>query len=278
MQAQKLRVVQPGLVVLLILLIAAVGSGQEELRPIIGEKWALVIGISDYQKEIDLKFADDDAQALYDLLLTQGGFSEDQMILLLNEQATKQAIFEALGYLLAEAQPKDLVLLYFSGLGCCTTDKDGDEADGCDEALWPHDVEGDREASWILDDEWVSWVQWLTAQVIVILDSCCTAGFDDLFLPLPRERRQERLLLASSQEDQAAWEKPDLAHGLFTYYLLEALEGKGDANGDGIVTAEEAFRYAKPKVETYVQERNLPLEQTPVMIDEIEGEVPLARY
>ena len=49
-------------------------------------------------------------------------------------------------------------------------------------------------------------------------------------------------LTAASGEQVASWDK-ELEHGLFTYHLLDALYGSGDADGDGQVTASEAKAY-----------------------------------
>ena len=49
-------------------------------------------------------------------------------------------------------------------------------------------------------------------------------------------------LTAASGEQVASWDK-ELEHGLFTYHLLDALSGGGDADGDGQVTAFEAKAY-----------------------------------
>ena len=42
-------------------------------------------------------------------------------------------------------------------------------------------------------------------------------------------------------------EKDEFQHGVFTYYLLEALRG-GDLDGNGIITLEEGYHYVSMKV------------------------------
>jgi uncharacterized caspase-like protein len=52
------------------------------------------------------------------------------------------------------------------------------------------------------------------------------------------------LVIAASGEQEDAYEDTRfLDHGIFTYFLLESAR-EGDANGDGYVTALEAYRYA----------------------------------
>ena len=49
-------------------------------------------------------------------------------------------------------------------------------------------------------------------------------------------------LAASTGKQIASWDD-EARHGLFTHHLLDALYGKGDADGDGVVTAGEAKAY-----------------------------------
>ena len=50
------------------------------------------------------------------------------------------------------------------------------------------------------------------------------------------------VLTAASGKQLASWD-PAAGHGMFTHHLLDALYGKGDANGDGRVSAAEAKGY-----------------------------------
>ena len=90
--------------------------------------------------------------------------------------------------------------------------------------------------------------------VRVYLDACFSGDSDQGMLvraaspvfvqaALP-EAAQDRLaaLTAASGGEVASWDE-EARHGLFTHHLLDALYGKGDADGDGVVTAHEAKRY-----------------------------------
>ena len=50
------------------------------------------------------------------------------------------------------------------------------------------------------------------------------------------------VLTAASGGQLASWDTA-AGHGMFTHHLLDALYGKGDADGDGRVSAAEAKRY-----------------------------------
>jgi len=45
---------------------------------------------------------------------------------------------------------------------------------------------------------------------------------------------------------------------VFTHFLLEALKGKGDLNGDGIVTFSEVYQYVSRSVVDATQGRQNP--------------------
>ena len=48
-------------------------------------------------------------------------------------------------------------------------------------------------------------------------------------------------------------------HGLFTTYLLRALDGEADINMDGVVTGTELGAYLRPKVSDASQQAQTPL-------------------
>ena len=123
---------------------------------------ALLIGIDRYaDPRFDLQGAVNDAHNIRDLLSEYFGFDADRIRLLTDAQATRANILgEARDWLVAGTRPGARALLYFAGHGYYQTDEDGDEPDGRDEALVPHDArllsgagESPRFANLILDDE-----------------------------------------------------------------------------------------------------------------------------
>ncbi len=86
-----------------------------------GSTYAVVVGISDYQEEgiPDLRFADKDAEAFANFLLSPAGGSldEDHLKLLTNQNATAGMVGEALFWLIDECKDGDKAIIYFSGHG-----------------------------------------------------------------------------------------------------------------------------------------------------------------
>ena len=70
-------------------------------------------------------------------------------------------------------------------------------------------------------------------------------------------------------------ELPELGHGVFTYYLLQGLQGAADLNRDGIVTIQELYEYVEQQVTQ--KSRSVGGNQHPVMKGELEGVLPLVK-
>ncbi len=68
---------------------------QTNFLPKYQNSWALVIGIDAYPNG-PLNYAGNDARAVADVLVTKFGFAKDNVKLLLDGEATKQAILDAL--------------------------------------------------------------------------------------------------------------------------------------------------------------------------------------
>jgi uncharacterized caspase-like protein len=62
------------------------------------------------------------------------------------------------------------------------------------------------------------------------------------------ETSKGRAILTASRAKELSQEDSKLGHGLFTYYLLQGLSGKADANGDNIVTVSELYDYVNEQV------------------------------
>jgi len=267
----------------------------------------VIVGIADYLAVTDLNYTDDDAEDFRQMLLDKGGFEADNIKLLLDSQATKFNIYDAItGWLDAREEANDLVIFFFSGHGGQLVDYNGDESDGYDEYLFPYDE------YLIQDDELDMWLDNLDSnQVVVIVDSCYSGGLIGVasveaslegarckcLPPVGGVRgdamvgdgfakdvdQSGRLVLTASSEDQSSWEFDALQHGAFTYYLLEALETvSADVNSNSWVSGEESYDYLRDRVDNYVYDhtgsiQGGPYHQNPQESDNITGEADLTQ-
>jgi hypothetical protein len=101
---------------------------------------ALIIAVGNYPTDSGWSnlASGRDAALLQGVLLKQG-FSENNIHILRDSEATHSGINDALQTLVSAVQPDDVVLIHFSGHGQQITDDNRDEADGYDEALVPYD-------------------------------------------------------------------------------------------------------------------------------------------
>jgi hypothetical protein len=110
-------------------------------------KWAVVIGIADYQGTgNDLWHPDEDANEMAKALVTNYGFASDHVRILLNRKATANAIAAAISWLVASEDSESTVVFFYSGHGSSISDNEGwdsdTESDGYDEMIVSYDLYG----------------------------------------------------------------------------------------------------------------------------------------
>jgi metacaspase-1 len=131
-------------------------------------KQALCVGINNYPgTKSDLSGCVNDARDWARELRSRGY----RVKVLLDKQATRRAIVGALTKLMTDAAAGDSLVFTFSGHGSWLPDDGGEEPDGRDEMLCPHDV-GDEQ--YLLDDDLAAIFSQKTegARLYFISDSC----------------------------------------------------------------------------------------------------------
>ncbi len=242
----------------------------------IAERYALLIGISEYANTtIDLNFAANDARALNDLLLDPeiGAYKPENIRLLLNEEATRRNIMSSLNSWLGNrVQEEDSVLIFYSGHGALGNGN---------EAYWvTHDADvEDLYASALSNTDISGLIAKLPAKrKLTLIDSCYSEATAKKYRALvPSDIFEEFtgegvVTITASTGQEKSVEVG--GHGAFTYHLLEALEGKGDVNGNGVVELDEMWNYLNTKVQNTAADAGN--RQTPVLLaDRMEHGFPL---
>jgi hypothetical protein len=93
----------------------------------VGQKWALVVGISQFQPDVgaeSLRFAAADATSFAEVLRDPqvGRFPSNQVYLLTNDKATAGSIKARLNNIATKAKPEDIVVVYVSSHGSSRAD------------------------------------------------------------------------------------------------------------------------------------------------------------
>jgi hypothetical protein len=145
---------------------------------------AVIVGISNYQYINDLSYCDDDARDIYNALQANG-WNTANIAMLIDGDARKSSIRQAIMNMRSAAGPNDVCLFTFSGHGDYNLDDDGDESDPYDEFLCPYDTSSGI-STMIRDDELGDWLSgFATPNLCVIIDSCFSGGMASASGPPP---------------------------------------------------------------------------------------------
>jgi Caspase domain len=234
------------------------------------QKWALLVGISDYSDVCgygDLSWCHKDVADMYGLLVSNG-WAPSHIKVLVNSSATAANIIGGIAWL-KSVSVKGMALFYYSGHGSFYADKwsvpNKDEPQ--DQCIVPYDGDTSNYANLLFDDTLKEYFSGFTAaQLVIILDSCYSGGFID------ECGTTGRLIMAACRANEMSYEGGNkgvnvpLQNGVYTYCVLQAMNGAGDANGDGVVSLDEAAQYASVHSRDWVQSMH------PETYDGISGE------
>jgi hypothetical protein len=230
-------------------------------------KWALIIGINGYEYVRKLRFCEADAELLAQTLIRDGGYSPERVLLMTEGEAQRKNqprlrptlanILEALNSWLGVQKEQDVVLFFFAGHGM--------RSDKGEDFLLPIDATPaalERTAipvSFLLEKLRRSGAK----QIVCVFDACRTLfegargiEIQSRFGEQTDALLEAEVILRSCKPEEISWEDEKLGHGVYTFFLAEALSGKADADKDGAVTVEEAHRYVFEMVTRRARERN----------------------
>ncbi|MFW5981415.1 MAG: InlB B-repeat-containing protein, partial [bacterium] len=205
-----------------------------------------------------------DAEAVAKTLV-EVGFKEENIIKVINEEATRQNIQDLLKVELSRLCDKDdRLLVYFAGHGKDYKAPDGEKMG----YLLPVDIDPDYlQSRGISMDEIRKWNQLIPAKhILYIIDSCYSGLAATRSTGLPPERndyikevtnRKVRQIITAGRKDQKSIEKD--GHGVFTRMFLRALRGDADLHGRGLITGSDLGNYLKHRVYEESRRRQQPL-------------------
>jgi hypothetical protein len=248
------------------------------------QKWALVIGIASFQDKVipPLSYTASDAKSFADLLLSPqyGQFKQENVHVLLNEQATTRHIKEQLNWLARSAGPDDIVVVYIAAHGSprevdtagvsyiITNDTDiGTDINSPDvDSLY-------ATALPMVDLANAVATRVRAERTAIFLDTCYSGNATDKRLMLPGiasgsispatldhiKQGSGRMIFTASGANEESLESDAIKHGYFTYYLVQALEQQS-----GAIPLSQAFTYVQQHVHMRAQ-TEAHAEQNPVL-------------
>ncbi|NQT11263.1 MAG: tetratricopeptide repeat protein, partial [Planctomycetes bacterium] len=257
------------------------GERLEDLEP--PRRWALLIGVDDYNELSDLKYCVADAKAMREGLLGAGFHEERIWLLTTDAESPKYLPFKAnvqrqMELVLGQVGPRDLVVVALSGHGIHI---DGTSYFCAVEAR----PETPEETMVSLEYVYESLSACDARQKLLLVDACrndprvegtrsVADGKSTLEFSQTLEKPPQGILaLSSCAPGELSFEDGVFGHGVFMHFLVEGLAGKADreeGNGDGEVSLLELYRYSSTHTKGHVA-RQYYQSQTPML----RGEIPL---
>ena len=243
-----------------------------------GRRYALVVGVSRYKFHEgglnDLEYAHADSRSIADFLKTRAGFRDADISYLENENATVENVRAAVDLFLDRARENDLVFLFVASHGT------QDPFDPKNLYLVLHDskvTNMSRTALNMSELQTLFTTRLRAKRMVILIDACHSGGVDGG--PTTGTRQLERnenntfnvyaeklfsgegrALLTSSDVNEISQEgkKWGGGHGVFTWAILEGLNGVADVNRDRVVTTGELFDFVSDKVRQQTNGRQSP--------------------
>jgi uncharacterized caspase-like protein len=230
--------------------------------------WAAVVGISEYQSSAirSLRYADRDAESFYRYLITPldsggRGVSQANIRKLVNKEATKVNIEEAIKDFMKNAIEEDVAIIYFAGHGI----PDPDRPDVPYLLSYDSDLSRPGATAVRMQEVQDAIRYYIKAKkVVVFADACHSAGVGgnialrgqtsvelvNKFLEEIARAGNSVLTFSASESSEFSQEAPQWGggHGVFTHYLLEGLKGKANIDADPIVRLGELVDYVSQNV------------------------------
>jgi internalin A len=246
--------------IIMLMLIGLTLSWGQEIREAKKERLAVIVGIDEYTIMSSLRYAVADAKAMKELLEEKGNFTIDYYAddgKKVNRYNIMRAVEDA-NNAASRGWIKTFVF-YFSGHGL--------EKDGVQYLATAETDPDYPETSAIVLDDILDSIKSIeeNAKAIVFIDACRNRGKDRKSSSDAWTKYDDSHglgILYSTSPGQFSYENSNLGHGVYTYYLMEALNGEGDFDGDGYITFDEVSQYVWYEMKEWSQD-NPKKEQVP---------------
>lgn len=225
--------------------------------------YLVTVGINEYKNpKYNLNYAMADADGVQKTVQSTSSslFSEVISYSIRNDKAQKENIYKTLEEIKGKALEQDLLIVYYAGHGVVS-----DHAGTAEFFLVLHDVTQlygkpeQLQQRAISASEIRALTQGINAQKQLFLLDACQSGAALESAATKRGVEEERAIaqlarstgtfwITASGSTQFATEIEKLGHGIFTYAILEGMDGKADGNKDGKLTVRELSSYIEEQV------------------------------
>ncbi len=260
-----------------------------------GDRYAFLVGVKEYDKTqlTSLSYTEADVTALAAALKT-AGYDEANIVLMtqtlgassVRQLPTSERIRKELDLLLGELESDDTLLLAFSGHGVQFKDE-------ASVYFCPMDANlSERNTLISLEDVYglLSDRQKCKAQTKILLVDACRNDPQSRLSKAGREIELEPAGVTqqpdppggvaafySCSRGEKSYEHPDLEHGIFANFVIEAFSGKGDLDKDGELSLAELEQYSVKQTQRFARVE-LGERQTPERRGTTRGLTPLGSF
>jgi hypothetical protein len=244
--------------------------------------WAVLVGVSTYKDSSPLPVCAKDVVAIAHQLVL-GGFALERMVVLVDDAPddklpTRDNILSTLKVVADATQPDDLLLFYYTGHG----DENGKESylvtqSGRTSVLEDTAIPISRVTHILRNAS--------AREKVMILDACHAGAaigtkgarrMSEAFIRRVFEQAEGIATLSSCKQHQFSYPWPQRERSVYTYYLLEALQGLADRDDKGFVTVADIHRYVTYYVTDWAMQRDCS--QNPTISTEMSGEIVVCKY
>jgi len=227
--------------------------------------FALVIGIGQYDHVRSLAKPANDARSVQQVLTDPSlcGYLPENVKVLMDGQATQQAIRDGLEWLATQVKSDSMALIFFAGHGGQALDNllTSNYLLPCDcDPFDDGELNVDKlSQTSISSSEFTKAAKKIDSQKLVVIFDCChSGGVGDVSRDVFRFSRQMRaglsedyyaalaqgegrVILASCLAGEKSWERANMHNGVFTTHLLAALRGRAAIREDGLIHILDVF-------------------------------------
>lgn len=209
--------------------------------------FCVAIGVGDYHDEKlpPLKLATKDARDFASAVAKKQGlpFSDVQVKVLTDKEATREDMFEALEWLQQETTPNDICMFFYAGHGY------RDQKDRF--YFMPYGGTTDKLYNCFSSANFKDMAEDINCKMIVFVDACFSAALFEgyrsaattHFLEQLRRTKNGAMLYASSAENKRSKENPAWGNGAFTKALISAFNGGARQQFDEGLSTQTLYNY-----------------------------------
>lgn len=243
----------------------------QQLEKIQVKLWMVLVGVNYYQDSQipNLRYCANDCKELAEALrIATQQFQEAEIIALYDGGEKTPKLSNIINSIqqFSLAKPEDTVLFYFSGHGyldfnnrpiLCVADTNLEDlaVTGLKLDILLNELrqcKAQRQLVWLdacqerekQQDNIIR--QNPTSQLLAVLEQ-------------QAKQSQDFYAMLSCDTDERSWEIPELKHGLFTYCLIEGLQGKA-ADNQGKIDADSLFKYVERSSEKFIKYKRNPID------------------